>query len=150
MLTSFSHVRLFATLWTIACQAPLSMGFSRHEYWSGLPCPPPGDLPGIKSKSPALQGDSLPSEPPGNAQHSFGFLYIFFSSISHLQRACAPLQCSQSRYRFPDGPGTTSFLTLSHSKLLLHHLFFLLFTCDYIRPTLIIQDNLNILGSVDQ
>ena len=40
-----SHVRLFATLWTIACQAPLSMGFSRQECWSRLPCPPPGDLP---------------------------------------------------------------------------------------------------------
>ena len=40
-----SRVQLFATLWTVACQAPLSMGFSRQEYWSGLPCPPPGDLP---------------------------------------------------------------------------------------------------------
>ena len=40
----FSHVRLFATLWTVARQAPLSMGFSRQEYRSGLPCPPPGDL----------------------------------------------------------------------------------------------------------
>ena len=41
----FSHVQLFATLWTLACKAPLSMGFSRQEYWSGLPCPPPGELP---------------------------------------------------------------------------------------------------------
>ena len=45
MLSLFSCVQLFATLWTVACQAPLSMGFSRQEYWSGLPCPPPGDLP---------------------------------------------------------------------------------------------------------
>ena len=45
MLGHFSHVRLFAVLWTIALYAPLSMGFSRQEYWSGLPCPPPGDLP---------------------------------------------------------------------------------------------------------
>ena len=47
---------------TGACQAPLSMGFSRQEYWSGLPCPPPGDLPnpGIELTSPALQVDSLP------------------------------------------------------------------------------------------
>ena len=44
-LSSFSHVRLFATLWTVAHQAPLSMGFSRQGYWSGLPCPPPRDLP---------------------------------------------------------------------------------------------------------
>ena len=43
MLSHFSHVRLFATLWTVGHQAPWSMGFSRQEYWSGLPCPPPGD-----------------------------------------------------------------------------------------------------------
>ena len=64
-LSRFSRVRLFATLWIIACQAPLSMGFSRCEYWSVLPCPPPGNLPdpGMESKSPlspALQVDSLP------------------------------------------------------------------------------------------
>ena len=49
------------------CQAPLSMGFSHGEYWSGLPCPPPGDLPnpGIKPRSPTLQVDSLPSMLPG-------------------------------------------------------------------------------------
>ena len=54
--------------WTVDHQAPLSMEFSRQEYWSGLPCPPPEDLPnpGIKPKSPALQTDSLPSEPPAN------------------------------------------------------------------------------------
>ena len=45
MLNHFSCVQLFVTLWTVACQAPLSMGFSRQEYRSGLPCPPPGDLP---------------------------------------------------------------------------------------------------------
>ena len=53
--------------WAVACQAPLSMVFSRQEYWSGLPCPSPGDLPnpGIKPLSPTLQVDSLPSKPPG-------------------------------------------------------------------------------------
>ena len=53
-----SHVRLFETPWTIACQAPLSMGFSRQETWSALPFPPPGDLPdpGIEPTSPALAG----------------------------------------------------------------------------------------------
>ena len=45
LVSRFSHVRFFSTLWTIARQAPLSMGFSRQEYWSGLSCPPPGDLP---------------------------------------------------------------------------------------------------------
>ena len=54
-------------LWTIAHQAPQAIGFSKQEYWSQLPCPPPGDLPdpGIKPRSPALQADSLPPEPPG-------------------------------------------------------------------------------------
>ena len=59
------RVQLFATPWTIAYQAPLSMEFSRQEYWSGLPFPSPGDLPdpGIKPGSPALQANSLSSEP---------------------------------------------------------------------------------------
>ena len=62
-----SHVQLFVTPWTIAHQVPLSMGFSRQEYWSGLPFPTPGDLPDpeIKPGSPALQADSLPFEPQG-------------------------------------------------------------------------------------
>ena len=66
VLSRFSRVQLFAVLWTIACQAPLSMGFSRQKYWSGLPFPPPEDLPnpGIEPRSPALQADSLPAEPP--------------------------------------------------------------------------------------
>ena len=60
-----SRVRLFATPWTVAYQALRSMGFSRQEYWSGLPFPSPGDLPnpGIEPGSPALQTDALPSEP---------------------------------------------------------------------------------------
>ena len=66
VVQSPNHVPLFLTLWTVAHQSPLSMGFSRQEYWSGLPCCPPGDLPspGIKPRSPAFQVDSLPSEPP--------------------------------------------------------------------------------------
>ena len=62
-----SHVQLFATPWTVAHQAPPSMGFSRQEYWSGLPFLSPGDLldPGIKPKSPTLQADALTSEPAG-------------------------------------------------------------------------------------
>ena len=59
--------RLFATLWTAAHQVPLSMEFSRQEYWSGLPFPSPGDLPdpGIEPGSPELQADSSLSEPQG-------------------------------------------------------------------------------------
>ena len=62
-----SRVRLFATPWTVALQAPPSMGFSRQEYWSGLPFPSPEDLPdpGIEPRSPALQADASTSEPPG-------------------------------------------------------------------------------------
>ena len=68
-----SHVWLFASAWTAAHQAPLSVEFSRQEYWSGLPCPSPGDLPdpGIKPISPVLQTDSLPTEPPGKPPYRF-------------------------------------------------------------------------------
>ena len=64
---SLSRVRLFATPWTVAHQAALSMEFSRQENWSGLPFPSPGDLPkpGVDPRSPASQADSLLSEPPG-------------------------------------------------------------------------------------
>ena len=84
---SLSHFQLFATPWTVAYQARPSMGFSRQEYWSGLPFPSPGDLPdpGIEPRSPALQADALPSEPPGkpryvaevglNKTQDFGFLW---------------------------------------------------------------------------
>ena len=64
---SLSRVRLFATTWTVAHQAPPSMGFSGQEYWSGLSFPSAGNLPdpGIEPRSPALQADALTSEPPG-------------------------------------------------------------------------------------
>ena len=73
MLSYFSGVLLFVTLWTVACQASLSMGFSRQECWSGLPCPPPGDLcdPGIELMSPvapACRWILLPVESPGRPQ----------------------------------------------------------------------------------
>ena len=68
-MKSLSCGRLFATPWAVAYQDLQSMGFSRQEYWSGLPFPSPGDLPnpGIKIKpgSPTLQADALPSELPG-------------------------------------------------------------------------------------
>ena len=64
MVESLSRVWLFATPWSVALQAPLSMGLSRQEYRSGLPFPSPGDLPdpGTEPGSPALQADSLPNE----------------------------------------------------------------------------------------
>ena len=73
LLSCFSHVQLSVTLWTVAHQAPLPMGFSRQGYWSRLPCPPPGDLPnpGIKPTSLSLLHwwvGSLPLAPPGKTQ----------------------------------------------------------------------------------
>ena len=69
---SLSRVRLFVTPWTVAHQMPLSIEFFRQEYWSGLPCPPPGDLPNpeIEPRSPTLQVDSLLSEPPGKPKNT--------------------------------------------------------------------------------
>ena len=71
VLSRFSRVQLSVTPWTITCQPPLSMGFSRQEYWSGLPCPPPEDLPNpeIEPKSsvaPAWKADSLPLSHQGS------------------------------------------------------------------------------------
>ena len=67
VLSRFSHVRLFVTLWTVARQAPLFMELSKQKYWSGLSFPSPWNIPdpGIKPWSPASQADSLPSESPG-------------------------------------------------------------------------------------
>ena len=71
-LVSLSCVQLSASPWTIAHQAPLSMGLSRQGDWSGLPCPPPGDLPnpGMEPGSPTLQADSLLSEPSGKPKNA--------------------------------------------------------------------------------
>ena len=82
-----SRVRLFATPWTVAYQAPLSMGFSRREYWSGFPFTSPGDLPNpvMEPRSPALQTDTLPSEPPGKP-------YIYAYICIYLSRACQVAQ----------------------------------------------------------
>ena len=82
------YVHAKSTPWTIASQAPLSMGFPRQEYWSGLPFPSSGDLPnqGIKPESPALQGRFFTIEPPGNIQYmvviTISFIVSTFSSCS--------------------------------------------------------------------
>ena len=88
MLSRFSHVRLCAALWTAAHQAPLSMGFSRQEYSSGLLYPSPGDLPdpGIEPMipaSPALRVASLATEPPGKSRglHKLQFI-VFLQNFS--------------------------------------------------------------------
>ena len=72
----------FGTPWTVFCQAPLSMGFSRQEYWSGLPFSSPGDLSdsGIKPRSPALQADSLPTE-----LSDIKYLFVCFLAIMNME-----------------------------------------------------------------
>ena len=77
-MKSLSHVRLFATPWTVAQQAPPPMEFSRQEYRSGLPFPSPGDLPepGTEPGSPALEADALASEPPGKPIHALNTFKI--------------------------------------------------------------------------
>ena len=83
-----SSVWLFATPWTLARQAPLSMRFSRWEYWSGQPFPSPGVLsnPGVEPGSPALQADSLPSVPPGTPTEGQSWPRIMkpFSQLSRI------------------------------------------------------------------
>ena len=75
---SLSRVWLFATPWTVACQAPLSMGFPRRKYWSGLPFPSPGDLPdaGIELASPAWQAESSPLSNQGSPRMTVGSIYL--------------------------------------------------------------------------
>ena len=87
LLSCFSYVRLFVTLWTVVHQAPLSMGFSRQEHWNGLPFPPPGDLPDprIEPGSPMVQADCLPSEPPGKPQ-----LHAYFLLLSQQETHLSP------------------------------------------------------------
>ena len=80
-MKSLSRVRLFATRWTVAYQASPSMRFPRQEYWSGLPFPSPGDLPhpGIEPRSPALETDTLTSEPPGKTTLYYTYSTIYFT-----------------------------------------------------------------------
>ena len=91
---SCSGVQFFATPWTITCQVPLSMGFSRQEYWSGLPYPPPGDFPNLRKepRSPTLQVDSLPSEPPGKPKNT-GVGSLSFSRGSSQPRNWIKVSC---------------------------------------------------------
>ena len=93
-MKSSSRVRLFATPWTVAYQAPPSMGFPRQEYWSGLPFPSPGDLsnPGIKPGSPALQIDALQSEPHPSMTTGKTIALIILDSDSK-ESTCQCMRC---------------------------------------------------------
>ena len=101
---SLSCAQLFAIPWTVAHQAPLSMGFPRREYWSGLPFPSPWDLPnpGIEPASPALGGRFFTTEPSGEplSDSSYIFLIIFFFWIILLWSFPRALFCSVSQSSF--------------------------------------------------
>ena len=123
MLSRFSHVQLFATLWTVARQVSLSMGFSRQEYWSGLPFPSPGALPNpgiepasfvspvlagrffttsatwVEPRSPALQADSLPAEPQGKPKNTgVGSLSLLQRSFPTQELNSGLMHCRQILY----------------------------------------------------
>ena len=90
MCVNCSIVPNFVTPWTVARQAPLSKGFSREEYWSGLPFPSSRDLPdpGIKPWAPTLEADSLPSEPPGKLFFFFKDFFLFWLLLFLLSILC--------------------------------------------------------------
>ena len=92
VLSCFSGVRFFVAPWTVAHQAPLSMGFSRQEHWSGLPFPSPGDLPDpeIEPRSPTLQADALISEPPGTRPYLTGASQLALTSLVAQTVKCLP------------------------------------------------------------
>ena len=95
-------VRLLATPWTVACQLLCPRGFSREEYWNGLPCPSPGDLPnpGIEPRSPALQVDSLPAEPPGEPKNTgVGGLFLLQGISPTQELNWDLLHCRQILYQ---------------------------------------------------
>ena len=136
---SLSRVRLFETPWTVVHQAPLSMGFSRQEYWSGLPFPSPGDLPdpGIEARSPALQANTLTSEPPGKSSD----LHIIPFKLPSSRVKPQPLSKELTRTNqnvsggHPDPPGlfllfsgrlvTFRYLSFHSSLLKLFHVTFI-------------------------
>ena len=108
---SFSRVWLFATLWTLTLQAPLSMGLSRQEYWSGLPCLPSGDLPNprIKPTSPAAPAFQVDSLPPS---HQRSQLYWIFKRYFSLNTNCLPTKSF---------PAMTSFINKIKYSAQHHH-----------------------------
>ena len=133
-----SHVQLFGNPWTIAYQPPPSIGFSRQEYWNGLPFPSPGDLPnpGIDPGSLALQTDALPSEPPGK-------LYWRMVDLKY----CVSLRCtahwfSLNIFLFRFLSLTSYYKLLSRvpctiQYILVGYLFYVLY-CVYVNPSLLI------------
>ena len=157
MLSRFSRVRLFMTLWTIAKQAPLYMGFSRQEYWSELPCPPPGDFPepGIEPTSLALQADSLLLSHRGSPHALHAPSQLWQTEVSLVIAKCLLRQnCPQLRTIVPGiwtHPVLEIYLVINDNTLDRHHnkmSFKKLFLGDYKRPLLEECYNSFIQGSV--
>ena len=111
MLIHFSCVQLFATLWTVACQAP--MGFSRQEYWSGLPCLLPGHLPnpGIEPLSPVLQADYLLLSHRGSPKDTLYNMYFWLTNIEFSHQHCNLClnKANLTHVFFPDTCGMLPF-----------------------------------------
>ena len=104
---SLSRVQLLATPWTVAYQAPPSMGFSRQECWSGLPFPSPADLPdpGIEPRSPTLQADALPSKPPGKLKPQLKCRGVNSASWAALSRVLAHRKYLNTRWLLSESWG---------------------------------------------
>ena len=125
----------FVTPWTAARQAPLSMGFPRQEYWSGLPCPPPGDLlsSGIESRSPALQADSVGTQPPGKIP----YIYIYIHTYTYVLIYDIWFSLSDFICMTDSGSSTSLPMTQFHSFLWLSNI--PLCVCIYLTTSLCIH-----------
>ena len=110
MLTYFGSVQLFATPWTVTYQAPLSLGFSRQEYWSGLPCPPPGDLPNAGTELVSLMSRALAGrffatnatwEDPCMYVHASICIGVFL--VQFFESLCITLSCLKKKKKSKKG-----------------------------------------------
>ena len=124
-----SHVQLFATTWTVAHQAPLSIEFSRQEYWNGLPCPSPGDPPNpsIESGSLSLKADSLPFDLPENpgsqemySDDEFFYCPFVISSAKNTRRVFTEAKVWTKFLVYPSG--------LTSSKIVIAQIMWLYFS----------------------
>ena len=126
VLSRFSCVQLCATPWILACQAPLSMGFFRQEYWNGLPCPPPGDLPNpeIKPVASAFQADSLPLSPPGKPMRLLVYYKSYIWTADEEAHRARPGRVPSTRasvpmeFGVPHPPGSWLFSCSPNKRLL--------------------------------
>ena len=131
VLSHFSRVWLFGTLWNVACQVPLSMGFSRQDYWSGLPCPPPRDLPAPRDQTRISCGSCISctagrffiTEPPGKptVEYSSAIKRDVFESV--LMRWMNPESIIQSEAGQKEKTKYHILMYMEHRKMVLMKLF---------------------------